>query len=196
MRYDANHKHKTHDRLLDEASRLIRTSGPEGLSVAKVMSAAGLTVGGFYAHFESKDDLLNQAVERAIADFTGLLYDEAEGMSAEKQLTRIVRYYLSAPHRDTPEKGCLLPVLGSRMATMNEDARQVFAIAFGRMKARLEQLLTLMGRSDAEEEAQSAVAEMIGALTLARAVPDIGASDQILAASVASILSRLSIAEQ
>ena len=107
MRYDREHKAKTRDRILDVAARAIRASGPDKVAVAAVMSEAGLTHGGFYAHFPSKDALISAAVGRMFDD--AATRNRLSGEAAGPALCGYVDAYLSRVHRDAPETGCPLP---------------------------------------------------------------------------------------
>lgn len=190
MRYDANHKRKTRDLILTEAARVLRAAGPEKLSVAEVMRAAGMTVGGFYAHFKSKDDLLAHAVETAIADFNAVVERAETDAPPAERFEQLVRFYLSRRHRDAPEAGCPLPSLGGYVAGMDTEARRRFGAGLDILTSRLERLLSAMQVEQPEEAASSVAAEMIGAVTLARAARDSGQSDAILRRSKDAILSR------
>jgi TetR/AcrR family transcriptional regulator, transcriptional repressor for nem operon len=191
MRYDAGHKQKTRERVLTAAAKALRAAGPEKLSVAEVMRAAGLTVGGFYAHFRSKDDLLAHAVETAIADFNaGVERAGDDDAAPAERFERLVRFYLSRRHRDAPESGCPLPSLGGHVAGMDEEVRRRFAAGLDGLTGRLERLLGAMGVEAPAQAASSVAAEMIGAITLARAAAGSDRSDAVLSRSKRAILSR------
>jgi len=190
MKYDAEHKGKTRDRVLAEAARALRAVGPDRLAIADVMRAAGLTVGGFYAHFRSKDDLMAHAIKRAVDEFDGVVDAAPAEVPAAERFGRLVRFYLSRQHRDAPESGCPLPGLASRVHAMGEDARRHYAAGFGRLSGRVERLLTAAGVANAAAAASSVTAEMIGALTLSRATMDPDQSDAILRRSRDAILAR------
>src|SRR5215210_1478116 len=110
-------KHETHERILDVAARAIRRNGYAGVGVADVMKQAGLTHGGFYAHFESREAMLEEAIERAGRDTAAALATriaarQAEGVSA---LRALVELYLSEAHLAVPEGGCVVAALASEM---------------------------------------------------------------------------------
>src|SRR5690349_6687091 len=109
MRYDAEHKQKTRERVLVEAAKAIRTDGPHKIGVAAVMAKAGLTHGGFYAHFESKDDFVAAAIGQMFAEGRVRLDKALDGRSAGEGLTAYIDFYLSGAHRDTRSAGCPLP---------------------------------------------------------------------------------------
>ena len=190
MRYDAEHREKTRVRVLVEASRTLRASGPHKLGVAEVMKAAGLTHGGFYVHFTSKDALIAEAIEAAFAESRSL-YDEATADRPPKEaLARLITSYVSEHHRDRPAGGCVLPALSADLPRMSEDARTRYADGLGRMIARIQTLLTSAGVMDASALAPSMVAEMVGAVALARAAPNAEQSSNILQSSRTALLKR------
>ncbi len=195
MRYDAEHKARTRDRVLGEAVRAIRLEGPGQLGVADVMQRAGLTHGGFYAHFESRDDLVLAAVERMFADVQGAFERVTEGLPPPEALRTYVRFYLSRGHRDGRDTGCPLPLLSGDLPRMGEPARRRFQEGVARLTRRLRVLLDQLDRPDAERLAGSVLAEMIGALSLSRAVSDPQQSDAILQGSRLAVLERLGLTE-
>src|SRR3954471_446777 len=111
MRYSPEHKQQTKERVLAEAAREIRAQGPHQIGVAGVMAKAGLTQGGFYAHFASKDDLVAQAIDYMFSEIAAKWALETEGRSAEEALLAYVDFYLSTGHRDARNGGCPLPFL-------------------------------------------------------------------------------------
>ncbi len=195
MRYDAEHKARTRERVLDEAVRAIRLDGPSQIGVAGVMQRAGLTHGGFYAHFDSRDDLVLAAVQRMFADAQGTFDRVTEGLLPGEALRTYVRFYLSRSHRDARETGCPLPVLSSDLPRMGEPARRRFQEGVARLTGLLRGLLDQIGRADAEGLAGSALSEMIGALSLSRAVSDRAQSDAILLRSREAVLERFGLKE-
>jgi TetR/AcrR family transcriptional regulator, transcriptional repressor for nem operon len=197
MRYDAEHKERTRARVLDEAVKAIRAEGPHKIGVAGVMARAGLTHGGFYAHFESKDDLVLAALDQMFASARGTferIAAKAAGKPPGEALRIYINFYLSPAHRDARETGCPLPLLASDLPRMAEPARDNFARGVARLAGALQGVLEKTGHPDAEGAASSALAEMIGALSLARAVPDLEQSDAILRRSRESVLARLGVA--
>ena len=193
MRYDAEHKARTRERVLGEAVHAIRLEGPGQIGVADVMQRAGLTHGGFYAHFESRDELVLAAVQRMFADAQGTFERVTQGLAPAEALRTYVRFYLSRAHRDARDTGCPLPVLSSDLPRMGEPARRRFQEGVARLTDRLRAQLDQVGRPDAENLAGSALSEMIGALSLSRAVSDPEASDAILLRSREAVLARLGL---
>jgi len=133
MRYDAEHKERTHQRILAEAASAIRAEGPDRVGVAEVMAELGLTHGGFYAHFASKDELVSCAItymfDRMIARFEPM----TEGLPPAQALSVYIDSYLSVAHRDAPGRGCALAAL----AALSGDLPRLPADARASIKARL-----------------------------------------------------------
>jgi TetR/AcrR family transcriptional repressor of nem operon len=177
---------KSRERILDAAAKLFREKGFHGIGLANIMKAAGLTHGGFYGHFASKDDLEAQAIchvlANAAADWSRLLE-----RAPARPLATLLGEYLSPRHRDDLGKGCPLPALGADVGRQGERGRSAFTAG---LRPILELLSNVVhGRSKAERrrKAIATMAEMIGALILARAVDDPALSDEILAAALLNL---------
>lgn len=194
MRYGADQKERTRQRVLAEASRAIRADGPHRVGVAEVMKRAGLTHGGFYAHFGSKEELVGEALDFMFDEAAAVSGGWAAGETPQAALASYIRVYLSRAHRDDRASGCPLPALGAELPRMNEDARERFAQGLSRMTARLGVLLD--GADRPGGEATSVLNEMVGALVLSRATPDPVQSDRILAETRRSLLRRLDLEER
>jgi TetR/AcrR family transcriptional repressor of nem operon len=193
MRYDTDHKARTRERILDEAASAIRASGPQGVSVGGLMKKAGLTHGGFYAHFGSKDDLIAEAISHMFGGPYANFATLTEGKPPAEALAAYVDFYLSPRHRDARDRGCPLPSLSGDLARMPPSARARFGEGAERLRSSIAGLLEAMGRDDAEALASSAIAEMVGAIALARATDDVARSDAILAATRGALNERLGI---
>ena len=193
MRYDADHKQKTRERVLKAAARAIRAEGPHKIGVAAVMAEAGLTHGGFYAHFESKDAFVAAAVGQMFLEGRAKLDRAMDGRTPAQGLATYLDFYLSAAHRDTRTSGCPLPFLSADAPRLPAPSRERFAQGTAGLTDRLAQVLTQLGRSDAEETAGSMLSEMVGAVSLARAEPDPVRSAAILARTRASLTRRLGL---
>jgi len=193
MRYDTEHKARTRERILDEAASAIRAEGPLAVSVAGLMKKAGLTHGGFYAHFGSKDDLVAEAIGHMFGGPYANFAKLTEGKPPAEALAAYVDFYLSPRHRDARDRGCPLPSLSGEVARMTAPARARFAEGADRLRSSMARLLEAMGREDAETLAASAIAEMVGAIALARATDDRARSDEVLAATRGAVRARLGI---
>jgi len=192
MRYDTSQKERTRARVLKAAARAIRAGGPERVAVAGVMAEAGLTHGGFYAHFASKDELIAAAIDAAFADALRQFAALTDGKPPGAALVAYVDFYLSPAHRDQPERGCPLPSLAADLPRLAPAARRAFGSGLAGVIDAMASLLSALGHVDAVPLATSIVSELAGALALSRAVADRTRSNAILAASHAAIAQRLS----
>lgn len=193
MRYDAEQKTRTHAQILAEAAAAIRTKGPDRMVVAEVMHKLGLTHGGFYAHFASKDDLIEQAITSMFDQGSAQFQRLTQGLEPRQALQAYIDWYLSAVHRDAPGGGCPLAAVSGDLPRLPEAARLRYGEGVERLAARLAKLLKTLGNKNAEALAMSAVSEMAGAMTLARAVADPARSNQILRNSRESVKARLNV---
>lgn len=193
MRYDAEHKQKTREKVLKAAARAIRAEGPHRIGVAGVMAKAGLTHGGFYAHFASKDDLVAAAIGQMFSEGHSRLLYETQDREPARALTSYIDFYLSPAHRDAQSTGCPIPVLAAELQHLARPARKEFATGVTRLTAELAGNLTQLGHAHAQDEASSMLAEMVGALSLARAEPDPDKSDAILDVSRRMLKSRFGL---
>lgn len=191
MRYEPGHKQKTRDRMLAAAATAIRTEGAHGMSLARVMALAGLTLGGFYAHFASKDELIATAIGRMFDEQVARVVRETNARSPGEALAAHIDSYLSPAHRDARTSGCPMPVLASELPHLTEPARQQFAAGLAAVERVLATLLARLGHAAAESGAMLLVAELVGAMTLARAQPAADRSDAMLAGFRAVIKRRV-----
>jgi TetR/AcrR family transcriptional repressor of nem operon len=193
MRYDSEHKERTRKRVLAEAAAAIREQGPDKVGVAGLMAKAGLTHGGFYAHFKSKDDLIAQAIGQMFEDSYGNFLHWTKDQTPAEGLARFIDNYVSARHRDAPDRGCPIPSLSGDLARMPPEARERFTQGVTTLTDAIAGLLGQTGKPDAEDLAASTIAEMIGALALSRAVGDPATSDRILERSRRVLKQRLGL---
>ena len=193
MRYDSEHKERTRQRVLSEAAAAIRAVGPDGIGVAGLMAKAGLTHGAFYAHFESKDDLVAQAVAHMFDESYQRFLARTEHPDPAIAIERFIDSYLSTRHRDHPDHGCPLPSLSGELARLPGPARANFTAGLNRLTSSMAKRVAELGRSDADSLASSVVAEMVGALALSRAVAKPSESDALLEASRRSIKARIGL---
>jgi TetR/AcrR family transcriptional repressor of nem operon len=177
---------ESRERVLDVAARLFRERGFDGIGVADLMKSAGLTHGGFYGHFSSKEDLMAQATARALSDSLDRWKQAAEN-APEQPLAAIARAFLSAKHRDTPGRGCAVAALGSDISrqtgpvrqSVTEGVRQLFDFLSGYMPGR--------SKAAKRERALVAYASMVGAIVVARTLDDAALSQELLDAVAASL---------
>jgi TetR/AcrR family transcriptional repressor of nem operon len=172
------------EKILEVAGTLFRERGFDGIGVADIMKQAGLTHGGFYGHFESKDDLAAESAARVLGR-PG--WAERLSQTANPSLESLVRGYLSPRHRDNPGHGCLLAAVGSDVARQPRSVRRAFTDG---LRSRLDVLRRLVpGRSTAakRQRALAVMAGLVGALMLSRAVDDPKLSDEILEAAATTL---------
>src|SRR6201989_2144702 len=137
MRYSREHKQETHDRIVRKASVRLREKGAHGIGVADLMKEAGLTHGGFYAHFDSREALVIEAFGYAMDRSTERWRKLAEQIPPEKRLAAIADAYLTPLHRDDPGHGCAVPSLGAEIARESPRTRKAFA-------AKLDQMIEML----------------------------------------------------
>src|ERR1700689_351324 len=140
MRYSREHKLETHARIVKKASVRLREKGAHGIGVADLMKDAGLTHGGFYAHFDSREALVIEAFAHAMDRSTERWRKLGEQTAPEKRLATIVESYLTPVHRDDPGHGCAVPALSAEIARESARTRRAFA---GRMRGMIDLLARL-----------------------------------------------------
>jgi len=183
MGHSQDEKAKNHQRIVDVAARRIREAGTDGPGVAEIMGEAGLTHGGFYKHFDSRDDLVAEAVDAAIEQ--GLDGFREATADAKDPLAAFVDWYLSTDHREDPGTGCSVVALGADVARSGDRVRAAYRGQVERYIADMEGLLG--DDQDARRRAIAAVSSMVGAMLIARAVDDEALSDEILREVRASV---------
>ena len=193
MRYDAEHKQKTREKVLDAAAAAIRLDGPHKVGVAGIMAEAGLTHGGFYAHFESKDDLVAQAISHMFDQSAARRLQQMEGRPPGEALSVYIDFYLSEGHRDARTQGCALPALAADLPRLPPAAQESFSAGMRQMTAILAEKICGLGRADPDDLASSMIAELVGALGLARAEPDRARSNLMLERSKRVLKQRLGL---
>jgi TetR/AcrR family transcriptional repressor of nem operon len=182
MRYSRDQKPATRARILEAAGRVLLSRGLAGAGVHQVMSRAGLTHGGFYAHFGSKDALIAEALEAVLAERRAQLVaglDEGPGADRPAQ---VVGRYLNRHHRDHPDQGCPLPALGGEMARADPELKECFERGLRALAADLAAEPAADSGASAQEHALATLALCAGGVMLSRAVSDAALSDRILRA--------------
>jgi AcrR family transcriptional regulator len=175
-------KQLTHDRIVDTAARVLRETGFYGVGVADIMKRAGLTHGGFYAHFSSRDALLTEALERAGSD-SRLRLERAIAAGEAKGLSRfraLVESYLSDRHLRSPESGCPVAALASEMPRQSDAVREA---AQGRVESLLAAVESVLPPGQPAGTAAVVAGQMVGALQIARALGDNASGRRHLAAA-------------
>jgi TetR/AcrR family transcriptional repressor of nem operon len=177
MRHSKQEKAASHERIVSIAAARIREAGTEQPGVAEIMRAAGLTHGGFYKHFVSRDELILEAVQRALTDSERRVTELTAG--AEDPLAAFADAYLSATHRDDPATGCGVAALGTDMSRVGGPAQEAYRAQVESYLAHLQQLL---GDDDetTRHRATVTLSAMVGAVMIARALGPTPRSDEIL----------------
>ena len=177
---------RNRERIVETAARRFRERGFDGIGVADLMKEAGLTHGGFYGHFSSKEELIAEASARSLIGSLEAFSKAAERAPGDP-LSAVAAAYLTARHRDNPGAGCLLAALGPDVSRQGPAVRRSVT---GYVRAAVELLMTLIpGKSKAarRQKAISTYATLVGAMVMARAVDDRALSQEILEAGLASV---------
>src|SRR5438105_7568390 len=177
-------KEVTHERIVEAAARAIRRSGYDGTSVSDIMKEAGLTHGGFYAHFDSREAMLAEAADRAGAEAVAASARIAASAPPQRALSELVRAYLTKAHVQNVETGCPVAALGSEMPRQAPEVRRAATRRIKEMIDLVARQSPDWGQPDAHERALVTVATMVGALILSRAVDDARLSDAMREAAL------------
>ncbi|MFY1825072.1 TetR/AcrR family transcriptional regulator [Myxococcus fulvus] len=188
MRYSPEHKQATRERILAAAESLFRKEGFAGASVERVMRAAGLTVGGFYAHFASKDSLLAESVRAFFQQQHSRWLGGLEELRGAEFLSHFVRRYLNRHNRDDMEEGCILPSVLSDVTRGTPEAQEALGQGVETLAAELGARVAGGQGVTERQRALATVALLFGAMTLARATKATPLSDEILEAARAFLL--------
>jgi TetR/AcrR family transcriptional repressor of nem operon len=188
MRYSKDHKTETRARIVRNASVLLREKGAEGIGVAGLMKEAGLTHGGFYAHFDSRDALIGEAFAHAMDQTTRRWRKRAEQAPEGQRLASVVNGYLTPSHRDDIGNGCALPALGAEVLRANPKTRKAAALKLEEMIEMIAEQMPSAGSKAARRDAIATLSTMLGALMLARMAGTGDFSSEILAAGRHAVL--------
>ena len=183
MRYRPEHKLETHRKIVQDASRRIRAEGLMGVAVSAVMKDAGLTHGGFYKHFESKEDLLLESLREGFREIEDTLAHAAEQSKPREAWKSIVKTYLSLDLCEHPEHGCPLAALAPDLARADKRMKPRIAAELVNYKTRMVPFMP-GGRTVDKEGAFFAIfSTMIGAVEIARLLPDRAMREKVLAST-------------
>jgi len=192
MGHSQSEKKSNHERILRTAAKRLREKGLEAVAIADVMKEVGLTVGGFYKHFDSRDDFVVEALRAASWQRP---VQPAEASEPSVSLAGFIDEYLSEKHRDRPGSGCLIGALAGDVARSNKRIR---ALATEKVRSALDLIAGLLPnktRESARKQAALIFSALVGALALSRAVSDAAFSDEILQ-SVRELLKSVSSADE
>jgi TetR/AcrR family transcriptional repressor of nem operon len=188
MRVSRQKALENREQIVETAARLLRQHGFDGIGVADMMNAAGLTHGGFYRNFASKDDLAVKASEHAIAGTKALLKN---GLARQPRdpLRALIERYVSSAHRDDPGSGCILPALAADAARRDDPAlRAVFFTAIQFYLDQIAKLSSAPPRAIGNRHPAAILSEMVGAVILSRVIADDLLADSLISAVVADIV--------
>jgi len=176
MRYSEDHKAQTHQRIINEASARFRRDGIGATGLQPLMKSLGLTHGGFYAHFKSKDDLVEKSLRQAVDTLSA----HCDGLfkKADEPLSAFIDHYLSAAHRASPAEGCPLPTMSAELGQRG----QASAITDEVINNRLSLIENSLpeSKADAAELSTVMLSALVGAMVLSRSALDPALSDRIL----------------
>ncbi|MBV9181993.1 MAG: TetR/AcrR family transcriptional regulator [Acidobacteria bacterium] len=180
MRYRPEHKIETHEKIVKDASRRVRAEGLNGAAVAAVMRDAGLTHGGFYKHFASKDELLIESLKEGFQDIIASLVHAAEQSPPGEAWKTIVKTYLRPEMSEHPEHGCPLATLGPELARVDKRMKPQIVTELVNYKSRMVPFMPGRRTADKERAFFAIFSTMIGAVALGRLLPD-PVRDRVLA---------------
>ncbi|PXX46343.1 TetR/AcrR family transcriptional regulator [Aquitalea magnusonii] len=195
MRYDKQHKTAIRQRILDMASLRFRSEGIAAVGIANLMADLGLTHGGFYWHFKDKEDLVAQVCQQAMQQMAEQWQQQGQQAGPGQQCRGVAEHYLSIPHRDFPDTGCVAVALAGELSRRGSQARQAFT-------SGLEQQLATLAAAAQQDAASGGsplkptvqLSLMVGALLLSRAVNDPALSARLLEDAAALIASQTAAA--
>jgi TetR/AcrR family transcriptional regulator, transcriptional repressor for nem operon len=172
MRYGPEHKTETHEKIVKDASRRVRAEGWNGAAVAAVMRDAGLTHGGFYKHFASKDELLSASLKEGFRDIIATLVHAAEQAPPREAWKAIVKAYLRPEMCEHPEHGCPLATLGPELARVDKRMKPQIVAELVHYKDRMVPFMPGRRTADKERAFFTIFSTMTGAVEIARMLPD------------------------
>ena len=172
MRYPPGRKRETRARIVEAGARAFKRHGFKGAGIDGVMSEAGLTSGAFYRHFESKDALFAEVISSALTTNQGQRQEGLEGLSGLDWVAGLIHRYLSPEHLSRVEDGCPIPSLASEIGRATPAAKSAMEAGIEEWREQICARLPLGDRAESEALAAQLISTMIGAMTLARSMPD------------------------
>lgn len=180
MRYQPGHKAEIHQKIVKDASRRVRAGGLNGAAVATVMADTGLTHGGFYKHFGSKDDLLVESLREGFREIEDSLIQAAEQSPPGEGWKAIVRTYLRTEHCEHPDHGCPFATLGPELARVDKRIKPQIVAELVNYKSRMLPFMPGRRTVDKERAFFAIFSTMIGAIEIARLLPDPAVREKVL----------------
>ena len=181
MRYGPEHKVETHRKIVKDASRRVRAEGLNAVALSAIMKDAGLTHGGFYKHFESKDDLLLESLRDGFQEIEDALAQAAERSTSGEAWKAIVKTYLSLELCDHPERGCPMAALSPELARADKRMKPQIVAELVNYKSRMLPFMPGQRTADRERAFFAIFSTMIGAIAIARLLPDRAMREKVLA---------------
>jgi len=167
------------EKIIKAAARRFRENGFDGISVADLMKEAGLTHGGFYGHFRSKEELMGLASQRALQD-TAAKWQKVIEDAPQRPLEALAKFYLSPKHRAQPQTGCLFAALGSELGRQPHPVKEAVTQEQTNILDLLARIVPGKTKAEKEKRAIVVLAGLVGGMVLARSVPDAALSEEIL----------------
>jgi TetR/AcrR family transcriptional regulator, transcriptional repressor for nem operon len=183
MRYQRQHKAEIHQKIVKDASRRVRADGLTGAAVLSVMRDAGLTHGGFYKHFESRDEMLIEALKESFREITDRLVHAAERSASKEPWKAIIKTYLSLEFCDHIERGCPLPALAPELARVDKKMTDQILAALVSYKERMTPFMPGQRTADKERAFFAIFSTMAGAIEIARLLPKPEMREKVLASA-------------
>lgn len=193
MRYDTTHKQRTHMKIIKEAAKAIRRHGPDNVSIVTLMSKLGLTHGGFYAHFKSKENLVVEAIAYIFEERYKVFRSCMAGAEPAEGISNFIDAYLSRNHCEAKDTCCPLVGLASEVPRMSAITRKPYEIGFKRMVDGFAEVFKTLAKTDPEALAISVISEMVGAVSIARSVSNVDYSAQVLIVARENIKRRIGL---
>lgn len=183
MRYRPGHKAEIHQKIVKDAALRVRAEGLNGAAVAAVMQDTGLTHGGFYKHFRGKDDLLVESLSEGFREMANLLIRAAEQSPPRKAWKAIVKTYLSPEHCGHPERGCPMAALAPELARVDKRMKPRVLAELVNYKSQLLPFMPGDRTKDKERAFFAIFSMMIGAVEIARMLPDAAMREKVLSSA-------------
>jgi TetR/AcrR family transcriptional regulator, transcriptional repressor for nem operon len=183
MRYEPEHKKQTRDRILRNAARKVRAQGLSGPGVASVMKASGLTVGGFYKHFRSKEELLAEAIAQGFSEFSEKVFASLRSVPPEDRWKEVVRWYLSPEHCNHPDTGCPVVTLAPEIARAKLAVRKRIATQMKELTQRWAEFMPGVTGRERERNFFVIFSAMAGAVATARLFTEPADRERVLAST-------------
>jgi TetR/AcrR family transcriptional repressor of nem operon len=196
MRYKQSRKAEAHERIMRVAKSMIRSRGPEKMTVDALMGKAGLTHGGFYAHFKSRDAMVAETVEAVFSEVAGIMQQKFGGMPPRDALLSFIDWYLSPAHRDGGIPSCPVVAFSWDLTRQSDGFRKAYKSGLEKIVGIVAGWMTAAGIGNVQALAASALSSLAGSIAVSRGVGELTLSDGVLAATRQSLLMRLGLEDK